>query len=84
MVQPSTAPGDHQLFICGNEAVAKREVTGYLSEWFGWKKENIVDLGDITGARATEMYLPLWIRLMGVLGTPLFNIRLAIGQERQK
>jgi hypothetical protein len=81
MVQPSLAPGDHQLFICGNDPSAKREVTGYLSEWFGWKKENVVDLGDITGARATEMYLPLWLRLMGLLGTPHFNIRLAVAPK---
>jgi predicted dinucleotide-binding enzyme len=81
MVQPSLAPGDHQLFICGNDMGAKREVIARLGEWFGWKKENIIDLGDITGARATEMYLPLWLRLMGVLGTPHFNVRLAVGAK---
>lgn len=79
MVQPSLAPGDHQLFICGNDSGAKREVIARLGEWFEWKKENIIDLGDIKGARTMEMYLPLWLRLMGVLGTPLFNIQLAIG-----
>jgi predicted dinucleotide-binding enzyme len=81
MVQPSLAPGDHQLFICGNDPSAKREVIGYLAEWFGWKKENVVDLGDIIGARATEMYLPLWLRLMGLLGTPHFNIHLAVAPK---
>ena len=81
MVQPSLAPGDHQLFICGNDASAKSEVIARLGEWFGWKKENVIDLGDITGARATEMYLPLWLRLMGVLGTPHFNVRLAVGAK---
>jgi predicted dinucleotide-binding enzyme len=79
MVQPSLAPGDHQLFICGNDAAAKAAVVARLGEWFGWKKENIIDLGDITGARATEMYLPLWLRLMSTLQTPLFNVRLAVG-----
>jgi len=34
-------------------------VTEFLKSNFGWK--NIVDLGDITGARATEMVLPIWI-----------------------
>ena len=35
---------------------------------------SIIDLGDITAARGTEMYLPLWLRLMGSLGTAEFNI----------
>jgi hypothetical protein len=47
MVQPSTVPGDHDLFICGNDAWAKGKVTGWLCEWFGWKSSNITDLGDI-------------------------------------
>jgi hypothetical protein len=33
--------------------------------------------GDITNARGTEMFLALWVRLWGRLGTPLFNIHLA-------
>ena len=32
---------------------------------FGWTDKNIIDLGDITSARATEMYLPLWLRIFG-------------------
>ena len=79
MVNPARVPGDHALPICGNDAEAKREVAGKLSEWFGWKPSNIVDLGDITGARGTEMYLPLWLRLWGAVGTPVFNIQLARG-----
>jgi predicted dinucleotide-binding enzyme len=75
MVEPSRVPGDHNLFICGNDATAKREVTGRLSEWFGWKAGNIIDLGDITNSRGTEMFLALWVRLWGVLGTPHFNIQ---------
>ena len=76
MVQPSLVPGGHDLIICGNDAGAKREVTARLVEWFGWKKENIIDLGDITASRGTEMYLALWVRLWGVLGTPHFNIKI--------
>jgi predicted dinucleotide-binding enzyme len=74
MIAPSRLPGDHDLFICGNDAAAKREVTDRLCEWFGWKPGNIVDLGDITNSRGTEMFLALWARLWGVLGTPHFNI----------
>ena len=80
MIAPSRVPGDHELFICGNDAAAKREVADRLCEWFGWKPGNIVDLGDITNARGTEMFLALWVRLWGVLGTPHFNIHVVRGK----
>ena len=35
----------------------------------------MIDLGDISTARGAEMYLPLWLRLMGSLGTASFNIK---------
>jgi 8-hydroxy-5-deazaflavin:NADPH oxidoreductase len=74
MIEPSRLPGDHNLFICGNDAAAKKEVTTYLSEWFGWKPDNIIDVGDITAARGTEMMMPIWMRLFqGVIGHPHFN-----------
>jgi predicted dinucleotide-binding enzyme len=65
--------GDHTLFVCGNDADAKAQVTRYVKEWFGWK--DVMDLGDITTARGTEMYLPIYIRIMMSLGTPVFNIK---------
>jgi len=79
MVDPGRVPGDHDLFICGNDATAKREVIDRLCEWFGWKPGNIVDLGDISNSRGTEMFLALWVRLWGVLGTPHFNIHVVRG-----
>jgi len=79
MVDPARVPGDHNLIICGNDATAKREVANRLCEWFGWKPANIVDLGDITAARGTEMYLALWIRLFGLWKTPHFNIHIVRG-----
>lgn len=76
MVDPaSVAGGDHHLFVSGNDAAARAEVTRLLNTWFGWK--NVIDLGDITTARGTEMLLPIWIRLMSVLGTPAFNFKIA-------
>ena len=81
MVQPSLVPGDHNLFICGNEATAKREVTDRLCEWFGWKSSNIIDLGDITGARGMEMWMPIWLRLYGKIGHPHFNLRLIVSNK---
>jgi 8-hydroxy-5-deazaflavin:NADPH oxidoreductase len=74
MVNPGLLSGaDHTLFICGDDADAKSTVTGWLREWFGWK--DIIDLGDITNARGTEQFLPLWMRLFGALGTGMFTIR---------
>ncbi len=67
------AGGDHTLFVSGNDAGAKQAVIGYLREWFGW--QDVIDLGDITTARGTEMLLPLWIRLMSALRTPVFNFK---------
>jgi predicted dinucleotide-binding enzyme len=72
MVDPSRVKGDHDVFVCGNDAGAKAQVTQILREWFGWT--HVIDLGDITHARGTEMYLPLWVRLYGALGTADFNI----------
>ena len=74
MVNPSLLPGEHDVFVCGNDKGAKDEVRELLQS-FGWPAERIIDLGDITAARGTEMYLPLWLRLAGVAGSPNFNIR---------
>ena len=63
------------MFVCGNDDDAKAEVTELL-ETFGWLSGDIVDLGDIAAARGTEMYLPLWLRMMGARETPQFNIRI--------
>jgi hypothetical protein len=79
MVNPSCVPGEHELFICGNDAGAKEEVTRWLGEWFGWKRASIIDLGDISNARGTEMFLALWVRMWGLLGTPHFNVHIARG-----
>jgi predicted dinucleotide-binding enzyme len=82
MVQPSLVPGDHNLFICGNDAAAKGEVTDRLCEWFGWKSSNIIDLGDITGSRGMEMWMPIWLRLYGKIGHPHFNLRLIVSNNQ--
>jgi predicted dinucleotide-binding enzyme len=81
MVDPSRVPGGHDLFVCGNDAPAKSDVIKHLGAWFGWKPENVIDLGDITGARGTEMFLPLWLRLFQkVVGNPHFNIHVIRGR----
>jgi len=74
MVNPSLVPGPHTVFVSGNDAAAKARVAELL-ESVGWPRESILDLGDITTARGTEMYLPLWLRLWATLGMGHFNIR---------
>lgn len=71
MVNAALLPGEHVIFVSGNDADAKAQTTSILKDWFGWK--TVIDLGDITTARATEMMLPIWISLMSKVGTPLFN-----------
>jgi predicted dinucleotide-binding enzyme len=75
MVDPNQlADGDHHIFVSGDDADAKAQVTDFLESSFGWK--HVIDLGDITTARGVEMYLPLWIRLFAALQTPMFNVRI--------
>ncbi|NOU97297.1 NADP oxidoreductase [Paenibacillus sp. LMG 31456] len=74
MVNPrSLAEGQHDLFISGNDAYARNEVIGYLKDWFGW--EHIIDLGDISSARGTEMLLALLSRIHMNVGHSRFNFK---------
>jgi len=77
MVNPGLVPGDHTVFLSGNYVDVKQKVTDILTGWFGWKRENVVDLGDITTARGTEMLLPIWVRLYGAMQNPMFNFHIA-------
>lgn len=77
MTDPGRLPGAHNIFVCGNDESAKATV-GELLQSFGWPAESIVDLGEIGAARGTEMYLPLWLCLMGALGTAEFNIQVRV------
>ena len=82
MVNPSLVPGDHTVFLGGNDTEAKLKIRGLLIT-FGWKDENILDLGDITTARGTEQMLPIWVRIMTTLQHPFFNFRIVVGQPPQ-
>jgi 8-hydroxy-5-deazaflavin:NADPH oxidoreductase len=74
MVHPAQLAGaDHTVFVGGDDAEAKQAVTELLRS-FGWN--DIVDLGDITTARGTEMLLPVWLRLFGALQKPIFNFKI--------
>ena len=74
MVNPGLVKGESDLFISGNDTSAKASVVALLRT-FGW--ENVIDLGDITTSRGTEMLMPIWMRMFGLFGTPHFNFRIA-------
>jgi predicted dinucleotide-binding enzyme len=74
MVDPaSVGGGDHTMFVAGNHDAAKATVTQMLHS-FGWR--DVVDLGDISGARGMEAMLILWLRSRMTLDNAMFNIKL--------
>lgn len=75
MMHPESIPGDHCVFVSGNDRNAKKTVSDLLKS-IGWKQENIIDLGDISTARGTEMLLPIWLRLWSALGHANFNFHI--------
>lgn len=72
MVNPAELSAETSVFLAGNDVQAKKVVRRLLGE-FGWT--DVIDLGDITAARGMELYLSLWLRLMGAVGGPMFNIK---------
>lgn len=74
MVDPAQLAGaGHTVFVSGDDEEAKATVTALLRS-FGWI--DIIDLGDISTARGTEMLLPIWLRLFGALQKPIFNFKI--------
>ena len=77
MVSPKEVNGgDHHLFLCGNDAGAKARVKELLADDFGWKTENLIDLGGIESARVTEAIVPFWVTVMQAVGSPVFNFQI--------
>ncbi len=73
MTNPSSVRGDSTVFISGNDTESKIVVSNLLRD-IGWT--DIIDLGDITGARGTEMMMPIWMKLWGVIGQTPFNFKI--------
>ncbi len=76
MINPSLINGgNHINYLCGNDEAAKKTVSKLLQD-LGWKKENLLDIGDISGARATEATLPIWLRVYGARQSGAFNFQI--------
>lgn len=74
MVNPAKLIEFTNVFISGNDNKAKVEVKGYLHNWFGWN--SIIDLGDITTSRGTEMFILLWFPLQHALPAKRMNMKI--------
>jgi predicted dinucleotide-binding enzyme len=73
MVDPAKLLEKSDVFVSGNDLEAKATVVAILRDWFGWT--SIIDLGDITTARAVEAYLLLWQSLRKTIPAKRFNIK---------
>lgn len=74
MVDPGrVGGGDTTMFVAGDDAAARATVLALLGD-LGWR--DVVEFEELSAARGMEMWLPLWVRLMGRLGTTDFNLRL--------
>lgn len=65
MFKPQLPGGPPDMFICGNEAEAKR-VVGGICEQFGW---GVVDVGPLESARYLEALAMIWIMRGTVSGS---------------
>jgi len=74
MVDPSrVGDGSTTMFLAGDDASARSIVRGLLDA-LGW--QDVVEFEELSAARAMEMWLPFWVRLMGRLGTADFNLKI--------
>jgi predicted dinucleotide-binding enzyme len=78
MVNPASVPGEHVLFMAGDDEMAKEIVVGLLGE-MGWPEARILDLGGVIAARGMESYVLLWVSLMRATGGESFNVTIAKG-----
>lgn len=73
MVDPRRLTEATTVFVAGDDPTAREVVRALLTD-LGWS--DIVEFESLDAARGLEMWLPLWVRLMGALGTADFNLRL--------
>lgn len=76
MVDPGRIPGPHHVFVCGGDPAAKAAAAGLLAG-FGWRPEQIVDLGPLSAARGTEAAVLFWVAIAQARGDADFNFAIA-------
>ncbi|MCC2275805.1 NAD(P)-binding domain-containing protein [Streptomyces sp. ET3-23] len=76
MTAPETLATPPTVYVSGNDAHAKKTVTGLLGD-LGWQPAWIEDLGDITTARATEALILVVPHILRRHGFEPFAVSLA-------
>ncbi len=74
MVDPGILPERTTVFVSGDDADAKALVSSLLED-LGWLRADILDLGGLPTARATEHMIALYYAIRDALGTRDFNVR---------
>ncbi|MEV5961496.1 NAD(P)-binding domain-containing protein [Kribbella sp. NPDC051952] len=74
MADPSLVPGDHVVFLSGDDQTAKSEVQDLLAA-MGWRPVQMIDLGGIDTAAGQELLMSIWMRVTIARGpdAPRFN-----------
>lgn len=74
MVDPKrVGEGLTTMFVAGDDVRARETVVSLLGQLGWW---DIIEFGHLSAARGMELWLPLWIRLMGRLGAVDFNLKI--------
>jgi 8-hydroxy-5-deazaflavin:NADPH oxidoreductase len=77
--KPNFPGGPPDMYICGNDAGAKKQVEKTLHE-FGWP--SVIDIGGIEGARELETLCVLWVKTALKLGN--WNIAFKVLRKEAK
>ncbi len=74
MVDPRrVGDGQTTMFVAGDDVRARETVVSLLGQLGWW---DIIEFGHLSAARGMEMWLPMWVRLTGRLGTADFNLKI--------
>lgn len=74
MVDPGSLSGPATIFLSGDDAAAKRTVSGLLAD-LGWSEESVLDLGGIETARGQEHFALLFVGIARAIDSFAFGIR---------
>jgi predicted dinucleotide-binding enzyme len=80
MVHPELVPGEHNVFVAGDDAAAKAAVTALLRQ-FGWPDGSVRDVGALSAARGLEAGVLFWVTLRLAIGHNRFNFHVTEAQS---
>lgn len=74
MVDPDRLHEPTTVFVSGDDSIAKQSVRALIED-LGWAPEQLLDLGPLRTARATEGMIAMYYAVRDALGTREFNYR---------